>query len=562
MASLRRSTDSCARTIRTLQYLAADLGTMITVLTTPGTLWLVSDGGAMPKTDLGSYGFVAASHEGILIDGSGQVPSGTSDMNSFRAETCGTWALMWTIHQFCTTYSVKLHPRLVIKYYCDSESVLTRFRRTMTDFRRFNPNARLRADYDLEAATAPHLTFINPTFHWVASHQDKNTAVADLAWEGQLNVHCDKLATIQLAKARAGFTIPIMNTTGAEFRLSGLPVTANIPKQTRDRAGFPALQKYLRGKNGWSALCWTTIDWTAHSAALSTIRAPGRLTRMHKFLASKLPVGAVTKHYNPDNDGKCPSCHDIRTEPENHVFRCSAPDRQTHRREVFATFEIALRKIRTSPPLHNFILHALHRWVLTGRNDFQTTTKAFRALTISQAAIGWDQMFRGRITTRFALIQEAYHRQQDHDIQKATGAIWSKRFILLLWDAFESIWAFRNLQLHPDDPVGSAALRLKNLQTRVNTAYESVPALSPADLQYFPIDQAAFLQSHHLTLTNWLSQVEPLLPVLVQPPARPRNQTTISQFFPPPQHPPRHSHGQRSCTAPPQAATLPPYNPP
>jgi hypothetical protein len=546
-----RDSSSGSLTARETRLMPGGHSALLALLETGGVLWMVSDGGAIPSTDLGSYGYVGASCDVILFEGGGQVPCGTNDMNSFRAELCGGWINFRFLSRFCTYYQVTISPKFVIKYHCDSDSALRRLTNSHSTSQRFQPSKRLRADYDMEMAAQSEMTIFTIQFCEVTGHKDLTTAWDDLSWPEQLNARADEIATYQLERATRHFNIPLIPSTRAELLLGRFPVTNQYASQIRTKLGFPVLKKYLLSKNPhWTPAVWNTIDWAAHGAALSNIRRqPGRNTRMQKFLASKLPVGNIVRHYSTEADGRCPSCGANRPETEDHIFRCPDPVRQQTRRNLLPQLQIDLQDIQTAPDLLRFIMTGLHRWIQTGRDDYKPTRRCFRTLALSQSAIGWAQIWRGRISLEFASHQEKFFRRNHADSTKCTGPLWAKKFIVRLWDFFEILWKNRNDALHPDDPAAAARLHLAALRTRVHKVYSQAASFRGQDRAFFRTPVETRMQDTPRTIENWLLQVEPLVVAIASTPVtHDLSQRTLHFYF--------QLQSESQTSTPPDASTV------
>jgi hypothetical protein len=505
-------------------------------LTNNETLWVVSDGGGIPKTTKGSFGFVIANATAILMEGSGPVPRGTEDMNSFRAETCGGWIAFWALRQFCAYETIELPNPTPIRFSCDNDASLKRLEKATENSTRHNPSTRLRADFDMDAAAQSHMCQFNVTYHEVTGHQDRTLAWEELSWPEQLNYRADELATAQLERPNPNFRIPLLPTTVAELRLAGLPVTNHYSEQLRFRAGFPALKKYIMSKHdSWTETTWQSIDWDAHGAALRHIqRTLGRSSRMQKFLAGKLPVGNITRHYAEGNESRCPSCQSHHHETEDHLFRCTDPDRRASRGASLTYFAEQLKDINTDPDLHRFILAGIHRWIQLGNSDYRTTRPHLKTLALSQRNIGWPEIIRGRISKGFAIVQERHFRRNHCNPKTATGPIWAKKFILLVWDLFEDVWKVRNDALHDDDPSAKRARLLHDTQDKVRHLYLRSTTLSARDRTFFSVPIATRLTEDVRTLTNWIRQIEPLLDTIeAEQLTRPDlSQRSLHHYFP------------------------------
>jgi hypothetical protein len=140
----------------------------------PVIIEIASDGGA--REDLGSSGWEIAIRQEVLW----QCKSPTYGLmpGSFRAESYGMLSALLFIDTYCKQYDLQLQQTNILKFYCDSSSLIKRI-----DFHRnqswLNPSNCLASDYDLESAIIEMIDILPITIRFihVKSHQDDDTAI-------------------------------------------------------------------------------------------------------------------------------------------------------------------------------------------------------------------------------------------------------------------------------------------------------------------------------------------------------------------------------------------------
>ena len=84
-----------------------------------------------------------------------------------------------------------------------------------------------------------------------------------------------------------------------------------------------------------------------------------------------------------------------------------------------------------------------------------------------QKCIGWSQLFRGRISSKWARAQEIYY-QDNPDTKEAKhfcGKIWSKQVIGKLIEISLELWVARNKELHGTTPAEQKQIqRVRTIQ--------------------------------------------------------------------------------------------------
>ena len=129
----------------------------------------------------------------------------------------------------------------------------------------------------------------------------------------------------------------------------------------------------------------------------------------HKFIVKLihgwLPIGNMTNRYHPKYDAKCPSSlHD--SEDINHFLRC--PARHEWKTNMFSRLTQYFSHTSTQPALADLLQECLCQWLYTNRSAFLNLSSQHTKLLMQQAQIGWDQLFCGRFSMQWSVIQHDY----------------------------------------------------------------------------------------------------------------------------------------------------------
>lgn len=153
---------------------------------------MASDGGA--REDLRSSGWELAIEQEILWQCKGQTVGLLP--GSFRAKSYGMLSALLLINTYCQQDDLQLNKMTMLKFFCDSTSLLKRIARTQNRSW-INPTNCLASDLDLKSAIVEMILFLPLTIRFihVKSHQDDDTKIHLLPWEAQMNVHAGRLAT-------------------------------------------------------------------------------------------------------------------------------------------------------------------------------------------------------------------------------------------------------------------------------------------------------------------------------------------------------------------------------
>jgi hypothetical protein len=145
------------------------------------------------QEDLGSFGWNIAVAQETLWHCKG--PTFGLLPGSFRAESYGMMSALLFLDTYFKPYGTQLDATTILKFYCDSSSLLKRIARTHNRSW-INPTTCLAADFDLESGIIDLLLALPITIKCihVKSHPDDDTEVHLLPWAAQMNVQANHLA--------------------------------------------------------------------------------------------------------------------------------------------------------------------------------------------------------------------------------------------------------------------------------------------------------------------------------------------------------------------------------
>jgi hypothetical protein len=214
---------------------------------------MVHDGGHIPDTDHGSYGWVLAGDDGTLWEGWGNARG--HSVQSFRAEGYGRMAGARFIGHFIRFFRIPVHDKCSTEFHTDSES-LTKRHKTVRDTTVASAYHRLKSD-DVVIRAIQDLESRIPlaiTYHWVEGHQDKTKAVGELSRPAQLNARADALATDvinkQKHKKQTPKLIPLVQTS--VYLIQGkITFTSHEVRALRSSIPTKKIKKHLLKRHNW-----------------------------------------------------------------------------------------------------------------------------------------------------------------------------------------------------------------------------------------------------------------------------------------------------------------------
>jgi hypothetical protein len=171
-----------------------------------------------------------------------------------------------------------------------------------------------------------------------------------------------------------------------------------------------------------------------------------RLLHLTKYLHEALP----TYHQANLMDGgthKCVACRSC-DETTDHILRCGAGSRREWRTEWWAAVESFHEVHAAHPLLKHLFREAMSQWFEADAPDIVSPflfPPEVRQLILSQNAIGWRQILRGRFSLEWQRIQNAYYMQHRRKLSfKRTRARWQQQLIITIWEEWYRLWTVRN----------------------------------------------------------------------------------------------------------------------
>jgi hypothetical protein len=98
-----------------------------------------------------------------------------------------------------------------------------------------------------------------------------------------------------------------------------------------------------------------------------------------------------------------------------------------------------------------------------------------------QNAIGWQQLYYGRMSLEFEAAQERHYRWIKAPEKTHTGRRWARLFIQQIWKTTIALWINRNKARHNNDDHNNAHTAQANLISRAEQCYADAHWLMATD---------------------------------------------------------------------------------
>jgi exonuclease III len=352
---------------------------------------------------------------------------------------------------------------------------------------------------------------------YIKGHQDRTTTVTQLPLMAQLNVEADALAAaFQDSYGDDRPTVTMTPRTKVHLHFKAGTVTSRYPEAIRREYSGDALLQYVKTRNAWTENTMRTVNWDSHGAALSN-----QIKRRLHFSKMVHDILPTTAYLNKQDKGKrtCPCCNHPR-ETRDHILRCPAPPRNRWRHKFLSSLETFCQNTHTAPVLKQLLLDSVREWMYpeTDEQEYRPNPRhhppALRQLILQQTEIGWRQMFNGRFSILWSVIQNGYLYRTQADrkgvARKLTGEKWQTYLITHIWEQWQELWKMRNESLHGKDAAAQAIAEAREVKRRLVEIYDLRGHMEPSVQDLLCTDIHQHLQKPTWATSNWLNIHTPL----------------------------------------------------
>ena len=188
-----------------------------------------------------------------------------------------------------------------------------------------------------------------------------------------------------------------------------------------------------------------------------------------------------------------------------------------------------LEKMNTHPILQDIALDGIMSHIEDQPMDPLKYPDAYQPLVESQNAIGWDNFFKGRLSTHWAEHQERHLRNTDEVTNKRNGQTWTTNLAATLLDQWYRLWKLRNEEKHGKDWQEQIKAKQEQIRHEVTLLYENAedtpPHLSNSIFRCLLEEQ---LDKSPSELVAWLANWMPIYEDYIESQRRQRRNATTT----------------------------------
>ena len=430
------------------------------------------------------------------------------DPTSYRAEGYGLLSVCRLLHHLRNQFQLTLESCSI---HCDNKSMVNRVNDRPKNLDRIYPNDKLSAEWDLLMEIWRSLEILDteqtPSFTHIKGHQDDKTPYARLTLPAQLNVDADHWAD-QFIRNHPDMDyskVPMFPHAHLQLQFPQGTATYKLKRTLRIARTAPALEKALKEKYGWEDETFQDVNWEAMRLALRRLRA--HRTTLLKHINNISPVGKLVHIYDPKYPETCPSCEEP-VETRHHLYECSGPQRLEWRQRFYQSLAKELGELDTYDPLRELLVRAIKAMVEGEEVATIEVPAGLEDLAAAQSAIGWRELFKGRLSNQWA------HHQQQHLGRfkpKKNGQTWTIKVAQTILEGWLELWKSRNADRHGRDAQTRAQVQREQALRELELLYSYKGQVMPRHdwILASPLDHRKNLKTYQLRA--FINNYKPIL---------------------------------------------------
>jgi hypothetical protein len=462
----------------------------------------VSDGSVMRFSTFGWVCCLATGEEEIVACAG---PVFGAKPSSFRAEAYGMLSLVRFLYRLFKYYNRM--EELQTLFGCDNKGLLQRTQ-SLTNQSFANPSTTMAPDWDIVQAIVHtfRLLPVLPEITHVKGHQDDTEALANLSFLARSNCAADKLATnYNRLRGRNCSIVPRIEGNAIQLHIDGDTINSGYERAIRFAASAPAIIEQIKQRNEWTAATFSSVDWEAQRIASN--RRYGERVHIVKLCHDILPTGKMVNRYDALTPHECILCQ-TPYEDRDHIIRCEHRTRREWRDTFIAELQTRCESLKTKPILIDILVHGLKRWF---KNEIDLPVHGYpplyHALINTQNAIGWRQLYNGRMSTEWAVLQGQWLRQNSNEDKKLSGQLWTAAIIGRIWTSWRTVWEQRNGDVHGRDETTRQIATMLQVKRELREIYKLKGKVMPVDAPAFRDSVEVHIEATPRVddLRNWLT---------------------------------------------------------
>jgi hypothetical protein len=309
--------------------------------------------------------------------------------------------------------------------------------------------------------------------------------------------------------------VPRLGHNKAQLHIGGRTINGKYRQEIRLAKSEGPLRVYIMRKYSWTAAQMELIDWKALTQALN--RKRDKEVALVKLLAEVTPTATITNRYGSSKSSKCPRCH-TDDETIDHVIRCSSAECQKWRSALLTHLRmVCTTALHSRLALVDVLLAGLSCWFQHETLQCDDYPVSLHKLISDQNSIGWNQLFRGRMVTEWAKLQQTSLSDNGCQTQSLSGRSWVATVVSTIWTRFFELWDARNKIVHGVNINDYTAIQKATLLDEIKDLHSRRDSFHRSDLPFLIAQNddethklEAFVETNYVsTIRTWLRMWTP-----------------------------------------------------
>jgi hypothetical protein len=404
-----------------------------------------------------------------------------------------------------------------IKMYCDNKAlvgVINKHRKQNLTMKEY-----YKADVDIELQILSQLlkleaAGVSISIHHVKGHQDKTIPFHKLSRPAQLNTIADKMATNALQDPAPKYSE--FPATSVYVTINYTYTTSNIAKTWRKAHLSQDLRQYLIKKYKWKPNVPDHIWWKLVEPVIRKYKENDKI-RINKILYERLPHNHNNNKIDNEIEDKCKQC-DEEYEDTDHIIRCKSSNRQIMRDTMMRDISTICEKYACRETIGQAMNLGLNAWLNNEtvpdiKKELPNATNNIIKAYNEQSEIGWNQIFRGRISMQWGYIVNTsieHSKDKQNKTKNMAAEMWGREVLTTVFNTILEMWAERNKIEHGATKQESTGILKQKLLQKVRKHKEDSPYHNTRDEEYrnTPIEQLEQMPS--CQIMAWLRNMATL----------------------------------------------------
>jgi hypothetical protein len=316
-----------------------------------------------------------------------------------------------------------------------------------------------------------------------------------------MNTQADSLATMELNEfSTPMLTVPFDPESKVMFSIDGISVTRRLETTIRTKARLPELKTYYQQRLGWDHRTYQAVDWDLFGSVFPKMNK--RRNFLTKFCLYNLPTGDRLHRRNESYDDRCPTCH-ASDETDDHILQCPSPARRAWRSDLINTLLKPIDDF-VDPVLLDIIREGLLRFFRDDHLDPTPYPPRYQRLLKQQAAIGWNNFLRGKLSEDWRYLQQQHCKR--HNIKmNHKQRLWLNKLLRTMWIRIHDLWLARNDDRHGRNTKAKFQASHDQVQRTIRSLYLLKDKVLSEDQDLFYDDVETHLLQPLRELNSWVS---------------------------------------------------------